>query len=808
MKYIALTFVAVCFLFIHSSAQYASKLIEYQPAPGQLINTDGAGSYEAARSVIGSTKGLVSLGSYGGYVVYGFDNPVVNDPDNPYGVDFVIFGNPQPDWSEPGIVMVMKDENHNGKADDTWYELAGSDYFFSTTSHNSSVTYYNPLLSGNSDVTWTSSDFGSGTIYSNSFHKQAYFPSEEFFNGTTSESVTFSGTRIAGKIDTSNPSSQKSFLRRFGYADNCLRNNNGYSTPDNPYTEETEGCGGDAMDIGWAVDAEGNYVNLDQIDFVKIYTGVLASAGWLGEISTEVCGIVDVPANSSLTGTDRCVVINRIPEINFTGDSLQLEAVAFQQGRIVKDKTINWKVSDQAVAEITNTGLLKFITDGTLSLTASLSGDASVQTIVAIRVVTPSYIKIETESNTIRVDDEVVLNAQLYDKNQQLISGAAISWESSNENIASVVEHDGDNYIKGLNEGSTALTAFLADKPSVKTVVTINVIPESSQKNVYVMVKDENSTLYPRKEITVKNFNLNPYVDRIQGNYNIDVVTGVTVAHAVTQAFINMGLSNDFSFRDDNRGNSSLYVWKVPLGDSLNVVFSYGYGGSVESSAFSKCWIVLLNNEQYVTGLDQVPLKNGDELILYHIPDITSGWNISCFLSSKSEISIADTLEVYSSQLTCERSKEGKILIKNSSPVQNQTIMVDNQLAYFNGGQVTTDENGMAELKFSEAGTKKLTAGIDEMVVNVKQRTTVQTISENSGVSIWPCPAKVNFNISLAGEPIREVCLYDTSGRCVKIYHGINRSKTVISVEGVTPGLYIIHITSDTGSSNRKILIQ
>ena len=121
--------------------------MEYTPAPGQLINTAPWGTPDGARSIEGSVDGSLCLGAFGGFVIFRFEDPVENDPSNPFGIDFTIFGNPVADWAEPGVVWVMKDENENGKADDTWYELAGSDYFFSTTSHNSSVTYYNPLLS-------------------------------------------------------------------------------------------------------------------------------------------------------------------------------------------------------------------------------------------------------------------------------------------------------------------------------------------------------------------------------------------------------------------------------------------------------------------------------------------------------------------------------------------------------------------------------------------------------------------------------------------------------------------------------------
>lgn len=43
-----------------------------------------------------------------------------------------------------------------------------------------------------------------------------------------------------------------------------------------------------AIDIDWAVDREGNPVELPGVDFIKVYNGVNQENGWLGECSTEV----------------------------------------------------------------------------------------------------------------------------------------------------------------------------------------------------------------------------------------------------------------------------------------------------------------------------------------------------------------------------------------------------------------------------------------------------------------------------------------------------------------------------------------
>jgi len=49
-----------------------------------------------------------------------------------------------------------------------------------------------------------------------------------------------------------------------------------------------------SLDISNAVDCTGESVELDFIDFVKIQCAVQAKSGWLGELSTEVCGISEI----------------------------------------------------------------------------------------------------------------------------------------------------------------------------------------------------------------------------------------------------------------------------------------------------------------------------------------------------------------------------------------------------------------------------------------------------------------------------------------------------------------------------------
>jgi len=267
-----------------ASSRFISKVYEYLPAPGQFIN-ESLGSLEGAQKIIGNVKntGLISLGSYGGYIIFGFDHSVVNNN----GKDLAIYGNPiggVNNWSEPGIVMVSQDVNGNGKADDVWYELAGSEYNAAGTVKNYEITYTNPKSTAN--VSWTDNQGKSGAVALNSYHNHNYYP----LFAANQESLTFKGTLLsstwgvtANGIFFNNPFS-------WGYSDS-------YSTEDDFAANSYN-----SFDISQAVDASGKVVDLKTIDFVKVYTGQNEKGNSLmGEISTEVRGAADLGIKETVT---------------------------------------------------------------------------------------------------------------------------------------------------------------------------------------------------------------------------------------------------------------------------------------------------------------------------------------------------------------------------------------------------------------------------------------------------------------------------------------------------------------------------
>ena len=302
-----LFFAGVSICAAAQNSPYISKVYDFLPAPGQFVNElpeymDGD-SHEAILAKVeeqicgDKDPGMISLGGFGGYVVFGFDHPVANVEGaydfKIYANAFMAAGSSVGGSCEPGIVMVSVDANGNGLADDEWYELAGSDYGKETTIKNYSLTYYKPdadktptpegMMTDTTYIRWTSSEGDEGYVMKNSFHNQSYWP--EWYEGETME---FVGTKLADNAFDQSGNGTYYVLTRldWGYVDN--------------YANDID----EGFKIDWAVDAEGNPKHLTHIDFVKVYTAVNQYCGWIGETSTEVCGAEDLHPDAEVVGVD------------------------------------------------------------------------------------------------------------------------------------------------------------------------------------------------------------------------------------------------------------------------------------------------------------------------------------------------------------------------------------------------------------------------------------------------------------------------------------------------------------------------
>ena len=344
------------------TAQVAGQgLVAYLPAAGQFMNEGANGSgwggpFTATNS--NKLKGLVegyvttgvSLGAFGGYVVLDFGVPakdedgnvtggIYNDPDNAYGVDFILYGNAMGTWAEPGCVQVSLDGEH-------WYDLAGSLHYRPETTDKGyaiwdySTIYTHPEAAESEETgangvavpyayTYklrpTSTEATeSGTVAINAWHKHSYFPLyNNYFvalnglstslnglvpqlpdldlttfgsykaKGATPAELTLKGVKLVVPKTTSggNSTAPDDFL--FGYVDchpNGVRSNTQLLSPYTTGRTSNTTSNGDPMDLSWAVNKDGSPKQLEAVRYVRVYTGVQQMNGIMGESSTEVLG--------------------------------------------------------------------------------------------------------------------------------------------------------------------------------------------------------------------------------------------------------------------------------------------------------------------------------------------------------------------------------------------------------------------------------------------------------------------------------------------------------------------------------------
>jgi hypothetical protein len=302
------------------AGDFAGRIVQYAPAPGQFVNDSAFNDPARALGppvgggiLNGNNTGTVTLGGFGGTLTLAFDRPVRDDPRNPFGMDAIVFGNafwPSGDanrrWAEPATIEISRDENGNGLADDAWFIVPGSH----------APTPPLPPSAGFATRTWDDNV----SDPANPPALASWVPAGR--TGVWTTSALLLTQEVFGVAVVANPNGPGAITEGvFGYADlspvllpgdmnaDDVVDEPGidpavfYTNPDDPLAVGvTPGSGGgDAFDIAWAVDADtGEPANLDRFDFLRLTNAVDAIIGPIGERSAEIDAAADVrPALSA-----------------------------------------------------------------------------------------------------------------------------------------------------------------------------------------------------------------------------------------------------------------------------------------------------------------------------------------------------------------------------------------------------------------------------------------------------------------------------------------------------------------------------
>ena len=287
----------------------------------------------------------VSLGNYGGYITYYYESAIIDNPNNPYGIDFIVYGNSFDGGSggaEPGNVLVSED----GKK---WYSLAGSFFYDEKSIWNYKVKYQN--YDGKAKVILPDNT----EVFSYTYPLKKNYA---FFNWSNDleKEMELSGTFLKASNDKNQYGNTLPSYPAFGYADcGMLSDSNIASNPYiglsdiNPYSKVKDGgiYSGrtDGFDLAWAVDENGKAIKLTNgIHYIKIQTASFIDNGAIGEKSTEVNMVRIAKANDSSVGKTADA-----EKITFDGTDIQLESGKYEYDASVSGAfDVQVKASDNA----------------------------------------------------------------------------------------------------------------------------------------------------------------------------------------------------------------------------------------------------------------------------------------------------------------------------------------------------------------------------------------------------------------------------------------------------------------------------
>lgn len=297
----------------------------------------------------------VSLGMAGGYVQFDMgNNRIQNNANNKYGIDFIVYGNAFVGNPEAAGVQVSNDGvnwytlagSRHYMSDTKWNQnISYVRLTADNTSLNDAFTAAGIYVSTNFEVpssdnasdvdaaigaaTWTGVPQLTGSTYPKTYSTAtpaaaAWWPEyaqdsnnkdenygnvwniDNTVNGVSwlrsgsAEVITYTGVTtveddmvVLNEGATAAPSqAEMTDVYQWGYADVRVNGSQYGTIANNPYeAAPSTQTGGDGFDLSWAVDANGNPVQLSSVRYVRVYSAVLFSAGVFGETSAEVCGL-------------------------------------------------------------------------------------------------------------------------------------------------------------------------------------------------------------------------------------------------------------------------------------------------------------------------------------------------------------------------------------------------------------------------------------------------------------------------------------------------------------------------------------
>jgi uncharacterized protein YjdB len=208
-----------------------------------------------------------------------------------------------------------------------------------------------------------------------------------------------------------------------------------------------------------------------------------------GLVEGVSAGAVTITARvEGVSDTARVDVIVPIDSITVDPESAQLDVGQTQQlsatvldveGNEVDSSIVEWSSSRDDVASVDASGLVEGLKEGTTTITARAGGKSATATVTVSASV--SSVEVTPNPAQVALEQTTQLTATVRDANGNELTGRDITWESSNEAIATVNDN---GIVSGMSEGDVDITATAEGEAGTalvqvtRPVETVSVTPD------------------------------------------------------------------------------------------------------------------------------------------------------------------------------------------------------------------------------------------------------------------------------------------------------------------------------------------
>jgi uncharacterized protein YjdB len=178
-------------------------------------------------------------------------------------------------------------------------------------------------------------------------------------------------------------------------------------------------------------------------------------------ILAGVAGVLACGKESSTTGPGNGSATVSTIAVSPAADTLLALGATQQYGAVAKDargttlsKTFTWTSSSENIATVNSGGLVTAVGNGSATITAAADGVSGTASAVVIQTV--ATVDVAPTPIALAPAETVQLAASAMDARSNVVAGATLAWESSNEAVAIV---DATGLVSAVAPGTVTITA-------------------------------------------------------------------------------------------------------------------------------------------------------------------------------------------------------------------------------------------------------------------------------------------------------------------------------------------------------------